>query len=138
METLKLTLLSPERKLLDHFTVQSVTVTGSEGQIEILPGHSAMIGTVETGLFSYQLPDKSVSVGVISSGFFEIKDDLVRIMAETVELKSEINLTRAQEAQKRAEKALQDAALDEHQFRKYQFKLQRALIRQQIAGKGEH
>jgi F-type H+-transporting ATPase subunit epsilon len=135
--SLKLSVLSPERKLIESALVEEVTLPTSEGQIQILPGHATMIGLLETGVVSYRLPDGVTVSGVISTGTFEVKDDLLTVLAETLELAKEIDVARAQRAQKTAEDALRDAALDEHQFKKYQFKLQRALVRQQIAGK-EH
>lgn len=132
---LKLNVLSPERKLLDGETAEEVTLTGSEGQIQILPGHAPMIGTLETGVFSFRIPGKSETAGVISSGFFEVRDDVVTITAETLELVSEIDVARAKKAQQVSEDALKAADLDVHAFKKYQLKLQRSLIRQQAAGK---
>jgi F-type H+-transporting ATPase subunit epsilon len=128
---LSLSILTPERRLVEKLSIDEVTLPGSEGQIQILPGHAAMIGTLETGVFSYLGSGKS-AVGVISSGFFEVKDDEVSVMAETLELKSEIDVSRAKKAEQLAQDALNGASLDEHQFKKYQLKLQRALIRQQI------
>lgn len=134
-ETLKLTILSPERKLLEGTQVQSITLPTSEGEIQVLPGHAAIIGTLHTGVFSYQSASGEEALGVISSGFYEVKDDVVNVMAETVELKSELDLIRARTAQQKAEAALQDPNLEQGNFRKYQLKLQRALIRQQAAGR---
>ena len=132
--SLKLSILSPERRLLDGVTVEELTLPGSEGQIQILPGHAAMIGRLHTGQFAYRSVGKDPVFGVISSGFFEVADDGVVVMAETLELKSEIDVDRAKRAQKLAEETLNSAGLDEHQFNKYQLKLQRAIIRQHIAG----
>jgi F-type H+-transporting ATPase subunit epsilon len=129
----KLTILSPERRLLDRAEVDWVTLPGSEGQIQILPGHAAMIGTLQTGIFSYQETRGPESSGVISSGFFEVAGDDVTVTAETLELKGEIDVNRAKAAQAKAEAGLQAADLDEHRFKKYQLKLQRALIRQHFA-----
>ena len=135
--TLKFTVLSPERRFLDHTEVQSVTLPGSEGQIQILPDHAGMIGTLETGSFNYEKITGEKTVGVISTGFFEIKDGELSVMAETVEMADEIDLARAKKAQSKSESVLQAGALEPEQFRKYQLKLQRALIRQQVAGR-EH
>ena len=131
---LKLSILSPERKLVDSLSVEEVTLTGSEGQIQILPGHVPMIGTMTTGMFVYRAHGKDAVLGVISNGFFQIQDDGVRVLAETVELSGEIDLDRAKRAQTLSEETLQAADLDPQHYRKYQLKLQRALIRQQIAG----
>ena len=130
--SLKLTILSPERRLVEGATVEAVTLFGSEGQIQILEGHAPMIGSLETGPFSYRTQDHAEHTGVISSGFFEVVGDRVVVTAETLELKGEIDLERAKRAQKLAEDALKEANLDPQQFKKYQLKLQRSLIRQQI------
>ena len=131
---LKLSILTPERRLVEGIPVDEVTLTGSEGQVQILPGHAPMIGTLQTGTFHYQAPGKEAVTGVISAGFFEVKDDNLQVMAETLELRGEINMDRARKAQQLAEETLKAADLDEHQFKKYQLKLQRSLIRQQMAG----
>jgi F-type H+-transporting ATPase subunit epsilon len=133
-ETLQLTLLSPERQLVQMLAVVEVTLTGSEGQIQILPGHADMMGTLETGIFSYKEPSGAATMGVISTGFFEVKSGAVSVMAETAELKGEIDVGRAKKAQQLAEQTLSEADLEPEKFRKYQLKLQRALIRQHIAG----
>jgi F-type H+-transporting ATPase subunit epsilon len=136
-DVLKLNILSPERRLVEGASVEELTIPTSEGQIEILPGHAAMVGTIDNGVFRY----RSASLGgpevfgIFSSGFFEVRDNEVTVMAETIELKGEIDIDRAKTAQKLAEKALQDAELDDHKFKKYQLKLERSLIRQQLAGK---
>lgn len=133
---LKLTVLTPERRLLEATEVKELTLQGSEGQIQILPGHAPMVGTIETGSFSYRGADGNEHAGVISSGFFEVKrEDEAVVVAETLELKGEIDVERARKAQKLAEDTLKEADLDEHRFNKYQLKLQRALIRQHVAGK---
>lgn len=133
---LKLNILSPERRLIEGVLVEEVTLPGSEGQIQLLPGHAPMIGTLHTGIFNYRSPGKSPVFGVISSGFFEVKDDEVFVLAETIELKSEIDLDRARRAQQLAEETLKAADLDEHQFNKYQLKLQRSIIRQHVISLG--
>lgn len=132
---LKLSILSPERRLVEKVEVDEVTLPGSEGEIQILPGHAAMIGTLHTGSFSYRKAGKEPVVGAISTGFFEVANDEIRLSVETLELKGEIDLDRARKAQQLAEQTLKDADLDEGKFNKYQLKLQRSLIRQQIAGK---
>lgn len=130
--SLNLSLLSPERRLLDGVPVNSVSVTGSEGQIQFLPGHAAMVGTLETGPFEIQYADGRSERGVISTGFFEVRGDGITILAETAELASEIDLGRARTAQKKAEEALAAAALTPDRFQKYQLKLQRSLVRQSV------
>lgn len=132
---LKLTVLSPERRLLDGVSTSEVTLVGEEGQIQILPGHAPMLGTLETGAFRYLRGSEEAAHGLISSGFFEVRDDQVTLLAETLELEGEVDLDRARRAQQTAERVLSEAELDEHRFKKYQLKLQRSLVRQQFVGR---
>jgi len=132
---LTLNVYTPERKILEGRKVSELTLTGSEGQIQILPGHAAMVGALETGPISYALETGGVAHAAVSTGFFEVAEDKVTLTVETLEMSGEVDLERARRAQAAAEKALQDASLDEHQFKKYQLKLQRSLLRQQVAGK---
>jgi F-type H+-transporting ATPase subunit epsilon len=133
-DSLKLSVYSPQRKLIESREVESVSLTGSEGQIQVLPGHAQMAGTLDTGPFAYSEKGQEVR-GVISTGFFEVIGNDVIVLAETLELGSEIDYERAKLAQKKSEDALKDLGLAQDQFRKHQLKLQRSLIRQQVAAK---
>ena len=128
---LTLNIFSPEKKVLEGRRVSAVTLPGSEGQIQVLPGHVAMVGTLETGVMSYQPEGEAAARAAISTGFFEVAEDRVTLTVETIEMSGEVDMERAKRAQAKAEKMLQDATLEPQQFRKYELKLQRALIRQQ-------
>ena len=88
-----------------------------------------------TGILNYKTGDGRQHYGVVSTGFFEVKKNSVILMCETVEMKGDIDLERAKRAQAKAEQGLRAADLDEHQFKKYELKLMRSLIRQQLAGR---
>ena len=135
-DSLKLTILSPERRLTDQVEIQSITLPTSEGQVQVLPGHAAMIGLLTTGVYTYTPVGGAETSGFVSTGFFEIRDGRITLMAETLELQDEIDVIRAKAAQTKAEAALAGADIDDHKFRKYQLKLQRSIVRQQFAGKG--
>jgi F-type H+-transporting ATPase subunit epsilon len=139
MESMNISIYSPERKLVENENTVSLLITTAEGEVEILPGHADMVATLETGRFEYCPVDKNGTkgsrvAGVISSGFINVEQGAVKVMAETLELDKEINVSRAKKAQELSEKMLSDASLDEAQFKKYQLKLQRAIIRQSIGG----
>jgi len=132
---LKLSVLSPDRRVINEVTAAEVTLTTSEGQIQILPGHAPMVSTLDAGGFRYTPTQGDRITGAISWGFVEVYQNLVTVSAQTVEMRDEINLDRAKAAQKKAEEMLNSPNIDESSFRKYQLKLQRSLIRQQIANK---
>lgn len=89
MPNLKLSILSPERRFLEDASVEEVTLNGSEGQIQILPGHAAMVGTLEAGEFYYRVTGGQKVQGVIASGFFEVKNEHVYVLAESLELRGD-------------------------------------------------
>jgi F-type H+-transporting ATPase subunit epsilon len=134
MQTFSLSIFAPERRLTQDEQVKSLILMTAKGEVEILPGHADMISRLETGRFAYVADAKPVVTGVISSGFVSVENGKVKVMAETLELAHEIDASRARTAQVKAEKMLNDASLDEHSFKKYQLKLQRAIIRQSIGG----
>jgi F-type H+-transporting ATPase subunit epsilon len=134
MKTFSLSIFAPERRLTQDEQVQSLILMTAKGEVEILPGHADMISRLETGRFAYLADSKPVVTGVISSGFVSVENGKVKVIAETLELSHEIDPSRARAAQIKAEKMLNDASLDEHSFKKYQLKLQRAIIRQTIGG----
>jgi F-type H+-transporting ATPase subunit epsilon len=132
MSTFNLSILAPERILLQDEAVASLIITTGEGEIQVLAGHADMVSTLETGRFVYIDSKGKNVVGVISSGFLNVESGSVKVIAETIELAGEIDKSRAKEAQMKAEKMLTEASLDEQSFKKYQLKLQRSLIRQSL------
>lgn len=129
---------TPERRLLEGVRVRSIRLPTAEGEIEILPGHASIVGALESGVMSYETSGGERESAFVTSGFFKVierdgRSD-VTLLAEVLELKGEIDLSRAKRAQQKAEKTLQEAELDPAAFRKYQLKLERALIRQQFGG----
>lgn len=137
---MRLTIVSSVRRILEDIEAQEVTFTSSEGQIQILPGHAPMMGCIQTGAVQYKLSNGQGESGVITYGFFDVtptetEGERVKLVAETFEFSHEIDAERSKRAQQTAENALKEAALEEEHFKKYQLKLERSLIRQQIADK---
>jgi F-type H+-transporting ATPase subunit epsilon len=134
-----LNVLSPEKILFEKLQVNSVILPGAEGIIELLEGHAEMLGTLNTGIVKFNKTENSEDTLIaVSTGFFKVKQneeglDEITIMAETAETSDEIDFIRAQKAQKKAEIVLSDGNSDPDHFNKHQLKLQRALIRQQVA-----
>jgi F-type H+-transporting ATPase subunit epsilon len=136
-DSIELIIVTPERQLLRE-TVVEVTLPGAEGQLGVLPGHAALITELGIGELSYQAKDSSESVPVaVISGFAEVLGDRVTVLAETAERPEEIDISRAEEAKKRAEQRLAAAASDPNiDWGRAAVALQRSLIRIQVARKG--
>ncbi len=84
--------------------VDSVVLPGALGEICILPGHTALISTLEVGVLQYSGQESGKLA--VNRGFLEVMDDTVTVLTETAEGPQEIDLRRASEAQHRAEARL--------------------------------
>lgn len=127
---ISLDIVTPSRRLVDGVKVASLRVPAHRGELTILPGHTELLTLLGTGVLSFATDERERRFAV-SFGFLDIRSDRAIILAETCEESIEIDTKRAKTAQKKAEEAL-GAALTDEKFKKYQLKLQRSLIRQQI------
>src|SRR6202790_2454864 len=135
-EAIELIVVTPERQVLRE-TVVEVTIPGLDGELGILPGHAPLITELGIGELSYRAKNASESTPLaVISGFAEVLGDRVTVLAETAERPEEIDLTRAEEAKKRAEQRLAAAASDPNvDWGRAAIALQRSLIRIQVARK---
>ena len=128
---LTLDIVTPSRKVVEGVKADFVKMPATKGQLEVLPGHTDLLTLLTTGPLSYVQDGKEKKFS-ISFGFAEIRNDKVMVFAETVEEATDVDLQRAQTAQKRAEQALL-GVLTEEEFKKHQLKLERSIIRQHIS-----
>lgn len=126
---LTLTVLTPEQKVLEVENVDHVVVPTENGEIDVLPGHAALLATLQAGVLCHTVGARAGEKIALSYGIVEVADDNVKVFAETAETASQIDGARAQDAQKRAEEKLKKN-LDPADIRKFQLKLFRALVRQ--------
>ena len=132
MAQLELEVVTPERKVLSE-TVDMVTVPGLGGELGILPGHTPLISQLQTGVLSYSHGGASSQLHV-SGGFVEVNDDKVSVLAEVAERPDEIDAARARLARERLEKQLTAWTGTEEDFEVARAKLERSMVRLQLAG----
>ncbi len=130
-----LTLVTPQKKIVEGAPLQEVYVPAFRGELEILPGHAPLITTLSPGVLKYKLDGTSELRGMaISWGYCEVTaTGEVNILAETAEAPEEIDLSRAQKARDEALTKLGETSYDE--FDKLQRKFQRAEARIKTAKK---
>jgi len=133
-ESIELVIVTPERQLLRE-TVVEATLPGADGCLGILPGHAPLITELGIGELTYRGKGAGEPGHLaIISGFAEVLGDRVTVLAETAERPEEIDVTRAEEAKKRAEQRLAAAASDPNvDWGRAAIALQRSLIRIQVA-----
>jgi F-type H+-transporting ATPase subunit epsilon len=130
-EQLQLEVVTPERRVLSE-QVNSVTVPGRSGEMGILPGHAPLISELQTGVLSYD-EDGTVFQLHVSGGFVEVTDDRVSVLAEIAERPEEIDAARARQARERTEKQLSSWSGTEEDFENARAKLERSVVRLQLA-----
>ena len=134
MAQLQLEVVTPERRVLSE-SVDMVTVPGLGGELGILPGHTPLISQLQTGVLSYSTGGKTSQLHV-SGGFVEVKDDKVSVLAEVAERPEEIDAARARLAREHVEKQLTAWTGTEEDFETARAKLERSMVRLQLAGAG--
>ena len=128
---LQLEVVTPERRVLSE-PVNSVTVPGRNGEMQILPGHAALISELKTGVLAYT-QDGTTQQLHVSGGFVEVSDDRVSVLAEIAERPEEIDAARARLAREHTEKQLSAWSGTEEDFEKARVKLERSMVRLQLA-----
>jgi F-type H+-transporting ATPase subunit epsilon len=128
---LQLDVVTPERRVLSE-SVNAVTVPGSNGEMQLLPGHAALISELKTGVLTYNQDGTNFQLHV-SGGFLEVNDDRVSVLAEIAERPEEIDAARARLAREHTEKQLGSWSGSEEDLEKAQAKLERSLVRLQLA-----
>lgn len=108
-DELDLVITTPERELL-HERVSEVQLPGKEGYMGILPGHAALLSELAVGPVSY-LSGGTRKHLALNGGFVEVRDDHVRVLADTAERAEEIDIPRAERALHRAQERLANPSL---------------------------
>jgi len=129
--TLHLEIVTPER-LAYSDDVDMVLVPGSEGELGILPHHTPLVSLLGLGELKIRKGGQEESFAIVG-GFLQVRPDKVVVMAETASLASEIDLERAQEARKEAERALESGFSEGSDLSSARASLQHALLHVRVA-----
>lgn len=133
-DDLLLEIVTPE-KLIFSGKAEEVTVPGSEGEFGVLKGHAALLSGVDIGELSV-LREKKKVLFALNSGFVEVAEDKVTILAETAERADLIDRERAKRAKERAESTLAKLAKEDNvEFEKAKAALSRAIVRIRVSEK---
>ena len=127
---LTLQVVTPERDVA-HDEVDFVQMPALDGFIGVLPGHAPLLTELGTGVLTYRSGGKE-HFAAVSHGFAEVLPDRVILLAEVAELGETIDVARAEAAQERALRVLQQKA-EQIDFQAAQMALERSLVRIQAA-----
>ena len=128
-----LKVITPDRVFYEGEVIM-VELKTTEGEIGVLKNHIPLTCVVDPGLLRIRESDSVVKIAALLSGFVEILQDRVTILAEVVEWPEEIDLGRAEEARVRAERRLAEKA-DKTNMKRAELALQRSVVRIEAAKK---
>jgi F-type H+-transporting ATPase subunit epsilon len=123
---LQLLVVTPERKVVET-EADEVELPGSEGYLGILPGHTALITLLKTGVLSFRRSGRSQAFAV-SAGFAEILGDRVSVLADLAESAGEIDAASAERERAKAEEEMKSAGVDTLDEIRSRFELAEARI----------
>ena len=129
--TVLLEIVTPER-LAYSDEVDAVVLPGSEGELGVLPHHAPLLTTLGIGELRYRKGGQEESFAIVG-GFLQVRPDRVVVMAETADMASEIDLEKAQEARREAEKVLETGFVEAADLAAARASLQQALLRIRVA-----
>ncbi len=135
MPKLKLTIVTPERKL-DEREVDFVTIPASGGEMGILPGHTPCVVTLAEGLLRYKTGGTE-EVFAVMGGFAEVLNDEVSVFAEAAALAGEISEEKERQSVAKAKDILaaKEKGVD---IETVQTNLRRAALRIKLVNKTRH
>jgi F-type H+-transporting ATPase subunit epsilon len=129
---LLLEIVTPER-LAYSDTVDAVNLPGIEGELGVLPHHAPLVSMLGVGELRIRKGGAEESFAIVG-GFLQVRPDKVVVMAETADMASEIDLEKAQEARRSAERMLEEAGpTDTADLAAARAALQQALLRIRVA-----
>ncbi|PPR16902.1 MAG: ATP synthase epsilon chain [Alphaproteobacteria bacterium MarineAlpha9_Bin3] len=94
-EKLSLEVVAPEKMVMTK-TVDMVTISGTEGDFGVLPGHAALVSSIRPGFLEIEV-DKQSETMFIGGGFIEVIEDRVSILASEVLSSEQINISECEE-----------------------------------------
>lgn len=128
-----LEIISPE-KIFFKGQASMVEYNTTEGEVGVYPGHIPMTQIIAPGELIIT-KDQDKKSAALMSGFVEIRQEKITILAEAVEWPENIDVKRAEEAKIRAERRLSENS-EELDIKRAELALKRALLRINMAKEG--
>jgi F-type H+-transporting ATPase subunit epsilon len=111
MSELNLEIVTPSKSAFSG-EIKSITVPGTKGRFQVLKNHAPIISTFEIGMIKVDLPDGKSDHYATAGGTIEVLDNKVIVLADSIELVSEIDEERAIKSKQRAEERLAEKKSD--------------------------
>ncbi len=109
---LQVTIVTPEQAVLERTACDSLTLPAEGGEIQVLPGHAALVTLLGIGVSTWRDGGRSGSFA-LKGGFAEIASDEVRVLADAAVAPETVDADRARREKDEAERQLLDVQGEE-------------------------
>lgn len=132
--TMLLDIVSAERSIFSG-KVKMAILTGEEGEIGIMPGHTQLLAKLKPGEIRYVTPEGKEEFLYVSGGFVEVQPYVTTVLADTILRAAEIDEERAIEAKEQAEKILANKKQKPDEYTAALIELSKALAQLRVLRK---
>lgn len=109
--TVHLDVVSAEQKLFSGL-VETLQVTGSEGELGIYPGHAPLLTAIKPGMVRVVKQFGVEEVFYVAGGILEVQPGVVSVLADTAVRAEDLDEAEALAAQKAAKEAIANHGTD--------------------------
>jgi len=109
--TVQLDVVSAEERIFSGL-VESIQVTGSEGELGILPGHIPLLTGIKPGMVRIVKQAGEEQLLYVAGGVLEVQPHVITVLADVAVRAEDLDEQAALAAQKSAEEAMQHAGAD--------------------------
>jgi F-type H+-transporting ATPase subunit epsilon len=100
--TVNLNVVSAHESLFSG-SIKSLQITGSEGELGIMPGHAPLLTSLKPGMALITKEDGTEEVLYLSGGMLEVQPNQVIVLADVAIRSDDLNEQAVLDAKKRAE-----------------------------------
>ena len=133
MSNFNLNIFTPNGVILKGLSCESFIIPTINGEINVLPGHMNLISELSTGVLRAKTSSGERKFS-ITAGLLKVVENEINVLSTTSEKAEDIDLARAQSAEKKAQSRLKgDVSLTDVDIIKFRRKLERAKMRIHLA-----
>jgi len=111
IHSVNLNVVSAENSLFSG-NIESLQITGSEGELGIMPGHTPLLTSLKPGMARIVKEGGDEEVIYLSGGMLEVQPNQVTVLADVAIRGGDLDEEAALQAKERAEKHLNDHGSD--------------------------
>lgn len=105
--SLEIEIVTPERLMYENQGIDAIEVPTVSGNVTILPGHIPLLSMVTPGALILDTQGRKESIA-IDQGFMRVFGNRVSILTEAAINVEDIDVSKVEEARRRAEEALEE------------------------------